>query len=295
MRVLLLHNPTAGESTVAAPDLTGAFQDAGHDVRYRSTEPSWQDALDGPFDVVVVAGGDGTVREAAIALVDHHRNDLPLSIVPTGVANNIARSLRSGVGPQEIAVGLNQARRVRLPIGSARAPWGSQRFVESAGVGLAPLLEGPVEPTIAAGAARLQRLLETARLQHITVEVDGRDASGEYYLVLAINTRSIGPQLELVSPTDAAHPSLRVLLVGESERAMLSEALTRICRGERGTVPLSALPAGEVVVGWLKGQGHLDDAAWPGNGHGDGRVTLIIETTLPVLVPDTPHPARSSA
>ncbi|HEV7402126.1 MAG TPA: YegS/Rv2252/BmrU family lipid kinase [Chthoniobacteraceae bacterium] len=47
----------------------------------------------GDADLLVVAGGDGTVRCAAEAIMQVADGRLPLGIVPLGTANNVARSL----------------------------------------------------------------------------------------------------------------------------------------------------------------------------------------------------------
>lgn len=50
-----------------------------------------QDAVDSDADVVIVVGGDGTVRTVAQTI---HTASVPLTIVPTGTGNLLARNLR---------------------------------------------------------------------------------------------------------------------------------------------------------------------------------------------------------
>ena len=62
MRITLMHNPTAGRGEHARQELVSALAKAGHQVTYQSTKKSsYKKALKKPADLVLVAGGDGTV------------------------------------------------------------------------------------------------------------------------------------------------------------------------------------------------------------------------------------------
>jgi hypothetical protein len=71
MRVLLLHNPEAGDEEHGREALVRAFKGPGHRVSYQSTKAKgWKERLDPSVDVFVVAGGDGTVRRVVLALAE---------------------------------------------------------------------------------------------------------------------------------------------------------------------------------------------------------------------------------
>lgn len=68
------------------------LRDEGYVVSYRSTEKDWKKALERPGDLVVAAGGDGTIAKVARQMA--HRGT-PLTVMPLGTANNIARPCAS--------------------------------------------------------------------------------------------------------------------------------------------------------------------------------------------------------
>ncbi len=86
-------------------------------------------------EIVVAAGGDGTVALAARMMA--HRG-IPLAILPIGTANNIARSvgIRGSIG--DLVGGWTTARRVPFDLGIADGAWGRCQFAEAVGGGLMP-------------------------------------------------------------------------------------------------------------------------------------------------------------
>ncbi|SDB80017.1 Diacylglycerol kinase family enzyme [Raineyella antarctica] len=91
-------------------------------------------------DLVVVAGGDGTVREVVSVLAG---SGIPLGILPTGTANLFARNLGLGRGPARAARTALAGRELVLDVGRARVRttkdptrWqGPLTFLVMAGIG----------------------------------------------------------------------------------------------------------------------------------------------------------------
>src|SRR5687768_11598020 len=89
MKISLVHNPTAGGGQ-DADEAVALLTAAGHKVRHRSTKGRWKVLLQDPGDLLVAAGGDGTVRKVALAAAEV---EVPFAILPIGTANNIAKTL----------------------------------------------------------------------------------------------------------------------------------------------------------------------------------------------------------
>ena len=92
MRATLMHNPTSGHDGPSADDLLEALRREGVEAAYQSTDESgYEAALDDPGELVIVAGGDGTVDKVSKFLVGR---EVPIAVLPLGTANNISSSVR---------------------------------------------------------------------------------------------------------------------------------------------------------------------------------------------------------
>src|SRR5687768_8077766 len=99
MRVILIANEDAGDGDVDPATLGATLRRRGNQVISASKTKEIVAALEEPADLVVVAGGDGTVAKVARHLSGR---EVPVLILPVGTANNIARSL--GIDTTELDV-----------------------------------------------------------------------------------------------------------------------------------------------------------------------------------------------
>lgn len=94
MRIEVLHNPIAGagRANQAARELARACEDAGHHVTLRETSRNGADASaanhDDRTELIVVVGGDGTIRAAAPEAI---RRKIPIYHYPFGTENLFSR------------------------------------------------------------------------------------------------------------------------------------------------------------------------------------------------------------
>ena len=103
-----------------------ALAEAGHHATYQSTkQPGFKKALKQPADLVLAAGGDGTIGKVAFRLID---SGIPLSVLPLGTANNLARALGFVASPEEIIAKLEGGRKQLFDVGLATGPWGERYF-----------------------------------------------------------------------------------------------------------------------------------------------------------------------
>jgi diacylglycerol kinase (ATP) len=276
MRITLLHNPESGEELDAA-QLTARLEEAGHHTVYVSTKERKRlhSALQDPGDLVVAAGGDGTVKAVARAIAGC---GVPMAILPFGTANNIAKSL-GVLGPtRELIAGWQTARPRRVDVGLARAPWGERRFVESVGGGVFARLiargrsevdENPLELTgneIDRALQLLDRILESYRPHRWRMALDGVDLSGDYLLVEAMNVRFIGPNIPLSPDADPSDGLLDVVTVGEQHRATLRAYVAGRLQGSALAPRFPVHRGSQLHVTRPHPELHIDDDIWPEEG-----------------------------
>src|SRR5687768_8947356 len=132
-RATLIHNPSAGDAKPAADDLKAILADAGFQVHYRSTRKGWKKALAREADLVVAAGGDGTVAEVGRELSG---TGVPLALLPGGTANNIARTLGIVGDARAHAQSWHDATARPFDVGVINSGDRARRFVESVGGGV---------------------------------------------------------------------------------------------------------------------------------------------------------------
>jgi diacylglycerol kinase (ATP) len=242
MRVALLYNRDAGEG-VSLSQIRETLERHGHAIiRVVENDADSGRLLDEPVDLVVAAGGDGTVSTAARFLVGR---GMPLAILPLGTANNIACSLGINGSIQQASFNWSLARRQPLDLGVASASWGVSRFLEAVGTGFIPAGITAVEAQtidedkssrrkIARALSKYRDVLSRLKPRRWTLSLDGIPWTGEFLLVEVLNIRSIGPNLELSLEARPSDGLFCVVTAGEEDREQLDRYLQRRIAGGIG-------------------------------------------------------------
>ncbi|GAB4113232.1 MAG: diacylglycerol kinase [Roseiflexaceae bacterium] len=196
-RARLLVNPSSGpqQGLAQLPLIMARLEAANIEALLSFTTPEQpptiqaQRALTEGFDLVIVAGGDGTVSAVAQGLLTSH---MPLGILPVGTYNNIARSLG-------IPGDLDRA----LDVVVAGRPWRIDAatangipFMEVAGVGLDARLF-PIAEQMKSGkwyqAVQALRMLRSYRARKLRIEFsDGSQVTRRPLMALISNMPYFG-------------------------------------------------------------------------------------------------------
>lgn len=278
MRALLIHNPKAGESDPSPDALMRMLREAGFDPVYRSSkDPAYREALREPWELVVVAGGDGTVAEVGNGL---EGRDTPMTVIPLGTANNLAAALGIEGETEALIRGLRRPRQRSLRSATARGGWGERVVWEGAGVGFFPALMAALAKE-KVGDGRLlgrQEVLrahllvwaaELASAEPIEVRgsIDGETFEGRFLMVEALLIPTLGPAVPLAPAAEPESGRLHLVRITPDDRDPLLRYLEARINGREATVPsLDVVPATRVRLAWTGSPARLDDERWPKKG-----------------------------
>lgn len=304
MRIAIIHNEGAGKGEHSGDELAQCFREAGHHVSvHGKARADIREAIEARPELLVAAGGDGTVAKAARVIFEQGAAaTVTLVPLPLGTANNLARSFgitTDNTDAAALARGVGDLVRARLDVGRIVAPWGEKLFVESVGTGVfGAILEGELSRGVRltravkeAVVARHRRMdkrvedfardVERAKPVRHRIIADGEDLSGEYVVVEVMNIRTIGPLLPLAPGAEPGDGALDLLLMPPEEGQAFAEhvrgALARDADDTASQPPGIRRRVRMVDLSWPESGGHVDDGAWPPQGEwtqGSTRITV---------------------
>jgi diacylglycerol kinase (ATP) len=273
MQITLMHNPKAGGGKHDRKELMAWLTRAGHHATYQSTKKrDYKKAVKKSTDLVLVAGGDGTIGKVGRELID---SGIPLSVLPLGTANNLARSLGFTGSLKEIIAGLEGGKKRAFDVGVAHGPWVKRYFFESVGGGLLAdyvrTAKGNTKKTkslskeqeMARHVALLHRMLGVYSARKWKIDIDGEDISDRYILWEAMNIRSVGPVLYLASQAATRDGRLDFVCAREEQRILLMEYFDERMAGAKPKFPLPFRRFRELKVVWETSTIHFDGKFWP--------------------------------
>jgi diacylglycerol kinase (ATP) len=304
MRVILIHNPEAGTDRQPSRDrLLAAIRRAGHRPVYQSAKARrWEASLGKPADIIAVAGGDGTVGKVTRVL---RGRNVPVTILPTGTANNVAKTLGlTDRSIEELIEGWKGAAHFKFDMGMASGPWGSTAFTEGLGLGfftdsmhrLYTTDKTDLPPSDHADEKKvsvlklLKQQLQSCPARRMKIVLDGKNVSGEYILLEAMNIKYLGPNLCLAPCADPSDGLLDVALVSKADQGELSSYLSDCIEGTPSQ-PKFMVRRGQYLQIETKGLViHIDDETWPSQSMSFPGSSMVVNVkansyTLEFLVP----------
>jgi YegS/Rv2252/BmrU family lipid kinase len=222
MKVLIVFNPNAGQAAIvegAIGNVVTLWQSHGWEVTIQPTACAGdatqiaRNAAAAGFDVIIAAGGDGTVNEVMNGLVN---TNTALGVLPAGTVNIWAREMGLPMNVPQSAVAMLGAERRQIDVGRMRSMLPRRRrlsrakiaraktvmldryFLLMAGIGFdAAVTEGvnPQEKKRLGAIAYVKQAIQMLwqyRGTNLALRIDGRKVRGRVLMAIVGNSQLYG-------------------------------------------------------------------------------------------------------
>ncbi len=221
-RARIIYNPTSGREIFKRnlADVLQKLEAAGYETSCHATTAEEGDAInaaklavDRKYDLLIAAGGDGTINEVVNGIAEKEYRP-KLGIIPTGTTNDFARALQI---PREIDAAVDIiVKGDTIPVDIGRM--NDSYFINIAGGGRLTELTYEVPSRLKTVLGQLayylkgMEMLPSIHPAEVSIEYDGKLFEGEIMLFLIGLTNSIGG-FEKLAPDSCVNDGLFTLMI----------------------------------------------------------------------------------
>ena len=221
-KLLFLVNPNAGQRRVnkSLTEIIGIFNEGGYEVTvFLTNGPGSGTKIvqerAGDYDLVVCAGGDGTLNETITGVLRAGAS-CPVGYIPCGSTNDFASTLKLSMDVVQAAKDIMEGAPVEYDVGR----WDDRYFVYIASFGAFTRVSYTTPQNLKNALGHLAYVLsgiqELPQIRNIpmALELDGQVLDGEYLFGAVSNSTSVGGVFTLdASQVDLRDGKFEVILV----------------------------------------------------------------------------------
>ena len=243
-RARVIYNPVAGHEALKRNmiDILNVFEAAGYETSAFATTPTPNSARDeaaraakAGFDLVVAAGGDGTINEVVNGLAGLSKRP-KMAIIPAGTTNDYARALKiPREDPVEAAKIVLKQQTIKMDIGQANDTY----FMNIAGGGFLTELTYEVPSETKSIFGYLAYLIEGAKLLpqikpvQMHLEYDDGVYDGPASMFLLGLTNSVGGFEQAAPDISLDDGRFSLIVVKTANMLELIRLMTMVLNGGR--------------------------------------------------------------
>ena len=276
MRALLIINPKAGRKKASPiPAIQKSFQSKPEIELeiYETTGPgdatiAAKRAADEGYEIVVAAGGDGSIFEVSNGLVG---TESSLGVIPIGTENVLAREMGIPLDPAMACQHLLQARTRRIDTGKLD----DQTFVCFAGIGFDAHVAHRLPPARKKRFGALAYFFTSAEQisgykkapHQAKLTMDGEVLEAEFLILVVSNIRSYGGGLIPAPKARVDDGLLDVCVFPQANYLKIMQQLAAASKGAHLDLPgVGYYQCKDILIETMGDeQIQLDGDAWPGN------------------------------
>lgn len=239
-RARIIYNPTSGREIFKRHlgDVLQKLEEAGYETSCHATvgegdaKKAARLAVERKYDIVIAAGGDGTLNEVVNGIAEQEYRP-KLGIIPTGTTNDFARALQI---PRDIEAAVDVIiKNDTIPVDIGKM--NNQYFINIAGGGRLTELTYEVPIKLKTHLGQLAyyikgiEMLPSLQAVEATIEYDGKIFEGEIMLFLIALTNSVGG-FEKLAPDSSVNDGLFTLII--LQKTNLAEFIRLVSAALRG-------------------------------------------------------------
>ncbi|WP_062352775.1 diacylglycerol kinase [Bacillus kwashiorkori] len=243
----IIYNPTSGREIFRKhlPDVLEKLERAGYETSCHATTGAGDAtkaakiAVERRYDIVVAAGGDGTLNEVVNGLAEQEYRP-KLGIIPTGTTNDFARALHI---PRDILTATDIiVNNETVPIDLGRM--NDKYFINIAGGGRITELTYEVPSKLKTMLGQLAyylkgiEMLPSIKSSNLRIEYDGKFFEGDAMMFLIGLTNSVGGFEKLAPDASINDGYFSLLILKKVNLADFIRIATLAIRGEHINDPL---------------------------------------------------------
>ena len=242
-RARIIYNPVAGREAMHddLADILTIYEQAGYETSAFATTPEPDSAkheatraANEGFDLLVAAGGDGTLNEVINGIAGLEKRPR-LAIIPAGTTNDYARALHV---PREDPVAaakliLNKDNHFKIDLGKA----GDNYFINIAAGGTLAELTYDVSTQMKslfgylAYFAKGAEMLPQVKPVHMNIKYDGQEFDGMASTVFLALTNSVGGFEQIVPDAALNDGMFSLIIVKDSNMVGLMQLMAKALKG----------------------------------------------------------------
>ncbi len=244
-RARIIYNPTSGREIFKKqlPDVLERLEIAGYETSCHATTcegdatNAAQLAAERKFDLIISAGGDGTLHEIINGIADQEYRP-KLGVIPVGTTNDFARAIGVNKTIEEACEVIIDGISMPVDIGVAMNEGKKTYFINIAAggtlTGLTYEVPSKMKTVLGQFAYYLKgvEMLPSFRPTAVDIEYDGKEFSGEIMLFMVSLTNSVGG-FEKIAPDSLLNDGFFDLVVLKKVNfAEFVQLTMRVSKGE---------------------------------------------------------------
>lgn len=244
-RARLIYNPTSGREVFVSqlPEILQVYEQAGYETSAFQTTSEPLSAMkeaarcaEDKFDLIIIAGGDGTLNEVVNGIAEKEYRP-KVAVIPAGTTNDFARALHLSTRDLvKAAKVINKHRTVNMDIGKIKFENSAEDkyFMNIAATGTLTELTYEVSPQMKSAFGYLAYLIKglqklpQIRDEQIRVTYDGEIYEQEASMVLIALTTSIGGFENIVPDKVMGDGEFTLIVVQPSHIVEMAEMVRKL-------------------------------------------------------------------